>query len=275
MGLRVTTNVPSMVAQRNLENQSRETDKSYARLSSGNRISSAGDDAAGLAIGTNLNAEVKSLQVAQRNANDAVSIAQTAEGSLNEVSNIIVRLRELSVQAASDTIGDDERKMVAKEYDSLKTEVNRISESTNFNGKKLLDGSGGTLDFQIGSKNGKGDRISFDTSSTNSSASALGFSGTDVSSKGGAQDSMASLDEALSKVNGYRASLGSLQNRLSSAANNVAGQVESLSDAKSRIMDTDIAEESSKVAKNNILRNAGVSVLAQANQAPSNVTKLL
>lgn len=275
MGLRVTTNVPSMVAQRNLENQSRETDKSYARLSSGNRISSAGDDAAGLAIGTNLNAEVKSLQVAQRNANDAVSIAQTAEGSLNEVSNIIVRLRELSVQAASDTIGDDERKMVAKEYDSLKTEVNRISESTNFNGKKLLDGSGGTLDFQIGSKNGKGDRISFDTSSTNSSASALGFSGTDVSSKGGAQDSMASLDEALSKVNGYRASLGSLQNRLNSAANNVAGQVESLSDAKSRIMDTDIAEESSKVAKNNILRNAGVSVLAQANQAPSNVTKLL
>jgi len=275
MGLRVGTNVASLTVQRNLQETSRDNQRSLARLSSGQRIVNASDDAAGLAISNNLEAEIRGLKQSSRNASDGVSFVQTAEGGLNEVSNILIRLRELGVQAASDTIGDDERGFLNREYQSLKQEVDRISEVTNFNGRALLNGSGGELKFQVGTHKGENNEISYRTDEANSSASHLGVGGAGVSSKGDALDSLESVDNAIKKVNDYRSGLGALQNRLHSATNNLSVQIENLSDAKSRIADTDIAEEASKLARSNLLQNAGIAVLAQANAAPQGVLRLL
>lgn len=275
MGLRIATNVPSLVAQRNLEQAGKETSRSIARLSSGKRVTSSGDDAAGLAIGQNLEAETRGLWQAQRNANDGVSFVQTAEGSLNEVSNILVRLRELGVQSASDTIGEGERSLINKEFETMKAEIDRISTVANFNGRKLLDGSGGELSFQVGSRSGEENKITYRSNEADARTNALGISGTSVGSKDDALDSLESLDNALSQVNSYRASLGALQNRLHSASNNLGVQIENTTEAKSRIMDTDIAAEASNLMKNSILQNAGVAVLAQANSGSSNALKLL
>lgn len=275
MGLRIATNVPSLVAQRNLQETSNQENRSIARLSSGQRIVNAGDDAAGLAISQNLQAETRGLKQAQRNANDGVSFVQTAEGSLNEVSNILIRLRELGVQSASDTLGDDERGLLNREFQSLKSEVNRIANVSNFNGRKLLDGSGGELTFQVGSRKGENNQVSFRSNEADARASALGVGGSSVGSKGEALDSLGEIDEAINKVNGYRSSLGALQNRLHSASSNLAVQIENISDARSRIADTDIAEEASNLAKNSILQSAGIAVLAQANSQSGNALKLL
>ncbi|MGZ3693249.1 MAG: flagellin N-terminal helical domain-containing protein [Bdellovibrionota bacterium] len=275
MGLRIATNVPSLTAQRNLQESSSQQNRSLARLSSGQRIVNAGDDAAGMAIGQNLLAETRGLKQAQRNANDGISFVQTAEGSLNEVSNILIRLRELGVQAASDTLGDEERGYLNKEFSTLKSEVDRIANVSNFNGRKLLDGSGGSLSFQVGSKSGENNRIDFHSNEADARASSLGISGAGVASKGDALDSLESVDSAINKINSYRSSMGALQNRLHSASNNLGSQVENLSEARSRITDTDIAEEASTLAKNNILQAAGVAVLAQANSNTSNALKLL
>jgi len=275
MGLRVSTNVPSMTVQRNIATNQKELNRSLGRLSSGQRIVTASDDAAGLSISNNLEAEVRGLRQAMRNANDGVSFVQTAEGSLNEVSNILIRLRELGVQAASDTIGDEERGFIDKEYQNLKQEVDRIAEVTNFNGRQLLNGSGGELSFQVGTHKGDNSVIVYRTDEANATASKIGISGASVSSKSGALDSLEDVDKALSTVNGYRASLGGTQNRLHSAANNLAIHTENLADAKSRISDTDIAEEASRLAKYSVLQNAGIAVLAQANAAPTSALKLL
>lgn len=275
MGLRIATNVPSLAVQRNISNTGEEASKSYARLSSGNRITKSGDDAAGLSISNKLEASVRGMKMAQRNANDGISFVQTAEGGINEVSNILIRLRELSVQSASDTVGDAERGFLNKEVQSLKGEVDRIAKSTNFNGTNLLGGDGKVLTFQVGHESGEMNRIEFDPSKTNVSASALGVNGIDLSSKDGALSAMGSLDEAINKVNSNRAELGALQNRLHSTSNTLGIAVENLSDARSRIMDTDIAAETSNMAKNNILQNAGIAVLAQANAAPNAAMKLL
>jgi flagellin len=275
MGLRIATNVPVITTQRNLEASSREAARSIARVSSGNRITSAGDDAAGLAISENLSAQTRSLQQAQRNANDGVSFVQTAEGGLNEVSNLLVRLRELSVQAASDTIGDTERGFIDQEFSGLKEEISRIAASTNFNGRQLLDGSGGTLSFQVGARGGDNDRIEFRASDTNASAGALGIGGAGVSSRSDALSSLGSVDEALDRVNSYRSSLGAIQNRLHAASNSVGISVENLSSARSRIADADLAEESSRLAAAAVKQNAGIAVLAQANQFSTSALKLL
>lgn len=275
MGLRVATNVPSLTTRRNLDATSREANRSIARLSSGDRIVNAGDDAAGLAISQNLQAEVRGLRQAQRNANDGVSFAQTAEGALNEVSNLLIRLRELGVQAASDTLGDQERGLVDKEFQSLKSEIDRISQVTNYNGRRLLDGSGGELSFQVGTGAGDQNVVKYNSDIANTSVSALGISSAGTASRGDASDSLEVIDEAIHKVNVYRAGLGATQNRLHSASNNLAVHVENLSEARSRIADTDIAEEASKLAQSTILQNAGLAVLAQANQAPGNALKLL
>jgi flagellin len=245
------------------------------RLSSGQRITSAGDDAAGLAISSKLDSEVRGLQQAQRNANDGVSFVQTAEGGLNEVSNILVRLRELGVQAASDTVGDEERSFINKEYTAMKAEIDRISQVTKFNGHGLLDGSGGELSFQVGNQSGENNMIRYDSSESNASTSSLGISGAGVSSKSDASDSLDSVDAAIQKVNGYRSSLGAIQSRLHSANNEIDSRVENLSGAKSRISDTDIAEESSKLVRSQVLENVGVAVLAQANASPNVALKLL
>ncbi len=275
MGLRVSSNIPSMVAQRNLTSASQESAKSLARLSSGQRITSAGDDAAGIAISSNLQAEVRGLQQAQRNANDGISFVQTAEGGLNEVSNILLRLRELGVQAASDTVGEQERGFIQKEYSAMKAEIDRIANVTQFDGRDLLNGKGGDLHFQVGEHKGENNVIQFDSGEANATTSSLGISGTGVSSKSDATDSLDSIDSAIQRVNGFRAGLGAIQNRLHSASSAVGEQVDNLSEAHSRIADTDIAEESSKLVRSQILQNVGISVLAQANASPNSALKLV
>ncbi len=275
MGLRVATNVPSLTVQRNIASTQKDYNRSLARLSSGQRIINSSDDAAGLSISQNLEAEVRGLKQAVRNANDGVSFVQTAEGSLNEVSNILIRLRELGVQAGSDTIGDEERGFLNKEYESLKAEIDRIAKVTNYNGRSLLDGSGNELSFQVGTHAGENNRIAYRTDEADATLGRLGLSGARVSSRDDAIDSLETVDRAIHTVNEYRASLGAAQNRLHSAANNLSIHIENLSDARSRIADTDIAEEASKLARTAVLQNAGIAVLAQANAAPNQALKLL
>ena len=275
MVLRINTNVPSLQTQRNLSNAAEEASKSYSRLSSGQRISKSSDDAAGLSISTNLEAQVRGLKQAQRNANDGISLVQTAEGGINEVSNILIRFRELSVQAASDTIGDTERGFINKEIQTLKSEMDRIAMSTNFNGTQLLNGEGRELSFQVGTNSGAENQIMFDPRKSDVRSSALGISGIDVSSKDGARDSLGRIDEALKKVNENRSDLGAMQNRLHSTGQSLGIATENLSEARSRIADTDVAAETSALVKNSILQNAGVSVLTQANAIPNAALKLL
>lgn len=276
MGLRVSTNISSINAHRNLIGSQRAMGNSMAQLASGSRINKAADDAAGLAISENLKAQIRSASQAQRNANDGISMVQTAEGGLNEIGNIIVRLRELGIQAASDTVGDTERGFLNKEVDQLKSEIQRISNVTTWGRTKLLDGSSPTFDFQVGLYNSaEEDRISFVAGENVATLDALGLDSLDYTSKDGAQAALESLDTAQSSVSGIRANLGALQNRLSSTVDNLGVAQENLSAANSRIRDTDIAQASSEMTRNNILLQAGASTLAQANQVNQLALKLL
>lgn len=276
MGLRINTNVPSLSAQRSLGINTRNLNDNLRKLSSGERITKAGDDAAGLAISENLKAQIRGMRQAKRNAGDAVSLLQTAEGGMNEISNIIIRLRELSVQAASDTVGTTERGFSDIEFQSLKEEIDRISKSTEFNGIKLLDGTGGKLEFQVGTKNDPIlDRLQYDGSRADASLKALGLEIDGVATKEGAQNALQKLDDALVHINGTRANFGALQNRLQSTQNNLEISDENLSAANSRIRDVDVASETADMTKNNILLQAGISVLSQANQSPNTALKLL
>ena len=276
MGIRINTNVQSLAAQRNLGKATTAQQSSMEKLSSGSRINKAGDDAAGLAISEKLKAGIRGTKQATRNAGDGISMVQTAEGGLNEVSNILVRLRELSVQSASDTVGDTERKFANLEFQSLVTEVDRIAESTQFNGKNLLNGSGDQMDFQIGiHNNAELDRISYDPSSTSAKASDIGLAGLAVGTKGDAQGNLEVLDEAISSISGNRATLGALQNRLQSTISNLEVSSENMAAANSRIRDTDVASESAELARTNILTNSSTSVLAQANQSNQVALRLI
>ena len=276
MGLRINTNIASIAAQRSLGITKSNMDNNFRKLSSGERITRASDDAAGLAISEKLKAHIRGLRQAKRNSDDGVSLIQTAEGAINEVSNIIIRLRELSIQAASDTVGDTERGFSNIEFQNLLEEVQRISQGTEFNGRRLLDGSGGVVEIQVGIHNDPTqDRIKFDSSTTDTTLESIGLIGEQIASKEGAQLSLAKLDDALVRINGTRANLGALQNRLQSASNTIAIAEENFSAANSRIRDVDVASETADMAKNNILQQAGVSVLAQANQAPNFALKLL
>ncbi len=276
MGLRINTNIASISAQRALGMTKMNMDSNLRKLSSGERITRAADDAAGLAISEKLKSHIRGLRQAKRNSDDGVSLIQTAEGGLNEISNIVIRLRELSVQAASDTVGDTERGFSNIEFQNLLEEIQRISKGAEFNGRKLLDGTGGMVDIQVGIHNDPtNDRINFDSSSTDSTIESLGLNGESIASKEGAQLSLSKLDEALVRINGTRANLGALQNRLQSASNTIAITEENFSAANSRIRDVDVAAETADMTKNNILSQAGVSVLAQANQAPNFALKLL
>jgi flagellin len=276
MGLRINTNVASISAQRALGMTKMNVDNNLRKLSSGERITRAADDAAGLAISEKLKSHIRGLRQAKRNSDDGVSLIQTAEGGLNEISNIVIRLRELSIQAASDTVGDTERGFSNIEFQNLLEEIQRISKGAEFNGRKLLDGTGGMVDIQVGIHNDPtNDRINFDSSSTDSTIESLGLNGESIASKEGAQLSLSKLDEALVRINGTRANLGALQNRLQSASNTIAITEENFSAANSRIRDVDVAAETADMTKNNILSQAGVSVLAQANQAPNFALKLL
>lgn len=276
MGLTVSTNLASINAQKTLAKSQRRIEQNFSQLSSGNRITKSADDAAGLSISEKFKAQIRSYRQAQRNAQDGVSMIEVTEGGLNEVNNILIRLRELGIQAASDTVSNTERSFINKEVDQLKNEIQRISETTKFGETNLLDGSGDIFDFQVDINNDDfRDRISFNASATVSTTSELNIEDLDFSEKSGAQEALAKIDNAQVKVSGYRANLGALQNRLVSTVDNIAVSVENLSAAKSRISDTDIAEATANLAKNNILLQASTSTLSQANVLPSQALKLI
>ena len=274
--MRINTNVSSLAAQRALGVTKNNLDNNFRKLSTGERITRAADDAAGLAISEKLKANIRGLRQAKRNSDDGISLVQTAEGGLNEVSNIVIRLRELAVQAASDTVGDTERSFSEIEFQNLKDEIQRIADSSEFNGRKLLNGSGGLVEIQVGIHNdATNDRIKYDSGDSDASLETLGIHSETIANKEGAQMSLAKLDDALLRINGVRANLGALQNRLQSTSNNIAVTEENFSAANSRIRDVDVAAETADLAKNNILTQAGVSVLAQANQATNAALKLI
>ncbi|HUP56494.1 MAG TPA: flagellin [Bdellovibrionota bacterium] len=276
MGLRINTNVQSLAAQRNLGLNSAAQKSSLEKLASGTRITKAADDAAGLAISENMRASIRSIRQATRNANDGISMIQTAEGGMNEISNILVRFRELSIQAASDTIGDTERGFVDKEVQQLKAEIDRIANSTEYNGRKLLKGEGELLEVQIGMKNvPEEDRFVYDQAKTMATADHLGVSSISVKTKEEAQNNLDMVDTAIKSLVENRAELGALQNRVQSTVNNLQIYDENLSAAQSRIRDVDMASETAELTKNNILTSAGVSVLSQANQNNLQALKLM
>lgn len=276
MGFRINTNVSSIAAQRSLTKTNRDSQSTLAKMSSGTRITKAADDAAGLAISEKLKARIRSNAQANRNTNDGISMVQTAEGGLDEISNMLTRLRELSIQSASDTVGDTERAFTDMEYQNLKLEIERISQVTEFNGTKLLSGSGGVLDIQVGVNNDDfQDRITYDTAAQNAKLESLGIDSISVASKEGAQTALKTIDDAIEKVSGQRASLGAIQNRLVSTSNNLEITNENLSAANSRIRDVDYAKAAADNAKNNILAQAGTSVLGQANAQGQNALRLI
>lgn len=276
MGLRIATNVQSLAAQRALGRNTENQNRAMERLSSGSRINRSGDDAAGLAISEKLKSHIRSIRQATRNANDGISLVQTAEGAMNEISNILTRLRELSIQGASDTVGQAERGFIDKEVQSLKSEVDRISSVTEFNGIKLLNGGTPELEIQVGIGNNKfEDRLSYDSSKINTTLESLGISNVNTMTKVDAQENIMKFDAAISNLNESRSNLGALQNRLQSTINNQMVYRENLEAANSRIRDTDMAEETTELVKNNILTQATVSVLGQANQGAQLALKLL
>jgi len=277
MGLRIATNMAAISANRSLSKTSEGQAKTYTRLASGQRITEAGDDAAGLSISENLRAQIRSMGQAERNANDGISFAQVAEGGLTEIGNIMIRLRELSIQAASDTIGDKERGYINEESKSLLQEVDRIANVTTFNGANLLNGQSekAELEFQVGIRNDQADRISFNAAENDVRASTLGVDGIQMDSIDGAREAIDVIDNATSMVFGTRARLGAMQNKLHSTVNNLGVAKENLSNARSRIADTDVAAETSEMVRGNILQSAGIAVLSQANSAPMQALKLL
>ena len=276
MGLRIATNTVSINAQSNMTKIDRAIQKNFTQLASGSRITKAADDAAGLSISENIKSRVKGFEQAKRNANDAISVVQVAEGGLNEISNILVRLRELGVQSASDNIGDTERGFIDKEVQQLKAEVDRIANTTRFGDQVLLNGTGDTFEFQVDlGNNPDEDVIAFESSDIEATASVLQIDDFDFSSKDGARDALTVVESAQTKVNEFRANMGAVQNRLFAAHDNLALAVENLSAANSRIRDTDIAQATADLTKNNILLSANTGVLTQANNAPSQALRLI
>ena len=276
MGLRIGTNVASLNAQKALTKVTKTEADTSAKLASGERITKSSDDAAGLAISEKLKANIRSSQQANRNANDGISMIQVAEGGLNEQGNMLTRMRELAIQAASDTVGDTERAYTDMEYQQLKNEVERISQTTKFNDVSLLNGQGVALEFQIGSGNDEfQDRIAYDAGKISSGLDALGIAEESVASKEGAQASLEKIDAAINNVSGQRSELGSLQNRLQATSANLDTSVENMSAANSRIRDVDYAAATAQNAQNNILKQASTSVLSQANSSPQQALRLI
>ena len=276
MGMRIATNLASINAQRNMVTNTREMQKSMSQLATGSRITKAGDDAAGLAISEGLKSQIRSYGQASRNANDGISMISTAEQSMGEVSNMVTRLRELGIQAGSDTIGEKERTFIQKEVDAMKSEIQRVAVSTTFGSRQLLDGTGGVYDVHVGTgADEKKDWIAYDSSVSNVTIANLGIADLDFSTKEGARSGLMQLDSAQSQVNGSRATLGALQNRLTSTVDVISSMSENMSAANSRMRDTDVAQSSSELARNNILLQGTTATLAQANQQPAMALKLI
>lgn len=273
MALGINTNIASLSAQNQLSKSQGLSNQALERLASGLRINSAKDDAAGLAISTRFDTQIRGLTVAQRNANDGISMVQTAEGGLDETVQNLQRIRELAVQAANGSNTDADRSLLQSEVNQRVSEITRIASDTQFNGLAVLDGSlGSGVAFQVGANAGQ--TISIDFNST-MNAAGLGISGISISSAGGASAALATIDGALSQVNAFRADLGAVQNRFESTINNLGTNIENLSASNSRIVDADFAAETTKLAKANVLQQAGISVLAQANARPNQVLSLL
>jgi len=276
MGMRISTNVASINAQNSLSKSQSSIEKSYAQLASGSRITKAADDAAGLALSEALKGQIRGFEAAKRNALDGQSMIQVAEGGINEVSNILIRLRELAVQASSDTVGDQERGFLDKEVQQISSELDRIARSTRFGTTNLLDGSGDNFDFQVDINNDENiDRIQFNAGQFDVQTAALGIDGLDYASKDGARDALETIEAAQYHVNGQRAELGAVQNRLMSTQNNLANSIENVSAANSRIRDTDVAAATAELAKNQVLKSATNSVLVQANNSTAGALQLL
>ncbi len=276
MGLRITTNVASLNAQNTLGKSQRTVEKNFAQISSGSRITKAADDAAGLSISERFKSQIRSFRQAGRNANDGISLLQIAEGGLVENSNILNRLRELAIQAASDTIGDTERGFIQKEVDQLTLEIDRISQGTKFGDVQLLNGTANVFEFHVGSGADEFvDRLTFEPGKLNSTSSNLDVEGLDYTSKDSAKDALSRIDVAQTKVNEYRSEIGAVQSRMFSSVNNLQTAEENLSAANSRIRDADIAQSTAEMATNNILLNASTSILQQANAFPAQALKLL
>ncbi len=279
MALVVNTNIASLNAQRNLSKSQRGLDQAMQRLSSGLRINSAKDDAAGLAISDRMTSQIRGLNQAARNANDGISLSQTAEGALSETTNMLQRMRELAVQAANDTNTTEDRSSLDAEFQSLVEEINRIAVSTAFNGKTMLTGSyanpGSGFTFHVGANANQVISITI----AGASAGALGTTGSvagqDVLTRSAANSAITVMDEAISDIDVMRGDLGAAQNRMVSTISNLQNVAENLSAARSRILDADIAQETSEMTKNNILQQAGVSILSQANQTPQLALTLL
>lgn len=278
MALSIQTNVASQAAQRNLAITTKNLQGNFARLSSGLRINTAADDAAGLAISERMKSQIRSMGQAERNANDGISLLQTAEGAMNENSGVLIRMRELAMQAATDTVGTAEKALIQTEFAQLVQEIDRIASVTQFNGVNLLDGSTPTFNFQVGIGTTAADTISVSMDTMTAAAYGAGatdLTALDVSTVAGAQAALTAIDTAIADTSTSRANLGAVQNRLQVTVSNLMSARENLSAANSRIRDVDVAEETAALTRNNILSQAGVAVLAQANQAPQAALSLL
>lgn len=276
MALVINTNVQSLNAQRNLGATQKALSTSMQRLSSGLRINSASDDAAGLAISVGMNANVRSMNQAVRNANDGVSLLQTAEGALNETTNILTRMRELATQASTGTVSSDQRGYINTEFTQLKSEIDRIASATQFNGANLLQGTGtATVSFQVGAGNTGNDRIGVTIGAADTNTIGVGTSSVSGADGTAAQAALSAIDSAMSNISSSRANLGAVQNRLQSTINNLQVAVENTSAAQSRIQDVDVAAETASLTRNQVLSQAGTAILSQANQLPQTALSLL
>ena len=274
MGLRIATNMASISSQRAMSMQTKRQEHAAQALASGSRIVRAADDAAGLAISEGMKSEIRGTAQARNNASNAVSAMQVGEGGLSEQTNLLTRLRELGVQSASDTLGNKERDYLQLEAASLVDEIDRISKTTKFGDRNLLDGSNAGMEFHVGATAGKENVIEYKEDS-NASTSELGIDSVDISSKEGARDLLGNVDKAMEKVSKMRAGFGAMQSRLESTMTGLDVRSENLSAARSRIADADVAKESSEMASATMLQQAALSVLAQANQLPMVAMKLI
>jgi flagellin len=271
VGLRINTNIASLNAQRNLTLVTRRLNDNYARLSSGLRIATAADDAAGLAISERMRAQIRSFTVAGRNAQDGISLAQTAEGALNEVSNMLTRMRELAMQASNGTLATTDRLTLNEEFGALIQEVDRISAQTEFNGLALLDGTNTSIDIQVGIDAGQTITVSL----PDTSAATLAIDTLDVTNVANANTALGALDTAVGTINSARGGLGAGQNRMQSALASILNSRENLSAAESRIRDVDVAAETADLTRNTIMQQAAVAILQQANVQPQIALTLL
>lgn len=282
MALTVNTNTTSLGVQKNLNRAADALSTSMTRLSSGLKINSAKDDAAGLQIATRMTSQIRGQTMAIKNANDGISIAQTAEGAMQEQTNILQRMRELAVQSRNDTNSTKDREALNKEFAQMSDELTRIAKSTQLNGKNLLDGTAGKMTFQVGSNSGADNQISitldsgFDATTLKVDSATIAITGSDsATAEASMKASLSAIDDALQTINSKRADLGASQNRLTSTVNNLQNINENAEAARGRVQDTDFAAETAQLTKQQTLQQASTSVLAQANQLPSSVLKLL